>query len=230
MKEKGSVLQVSKVLIFIFLTWLLGNPFVALIVLLLIVYVLDRRFVGLTPSFLKPLKRMRRLSRLQDELRLSPHHTSTKHEVARIYMEQKKYDAAYELLIDVHRIMDDSADVLSELGMCQLKRGHREEGEALILRAFEINPRVKYGDPYLWLGEACAEQDPERAIGYLEKFREVNSSSCEAYYRLGLLYRQLGRAEEARRSFRETLELYRGLPKYKRRHERRWALLARFKS
>ncbi|MEK8126454.1 tetratricopeptide repeat protein [Paenibacillus filicis] len=220
----------SKVFIFILLTWLFGNPFVALIVLLLIVYMLDRRFVGLTPSFLKPLKRARRLSRLRDELRLSPHDLSTKHEIARIYMEQKKYDAAYELLVDVHRIMDDSADVLSELGLCQLRRGHLDEGEALIIRALAINPRVKYGDPYMWLGEAYAVSEPERAIGYLKKFNEVNSSSCEAYYRQGMLYRQLGRAEEARRSFRETMELYRGLPKYKRRHERRWALLARFKS
>ncbi|WP_159881412.1 tetratricopeptide repeat protein [Paenibacillus puerhi] len=220
----------SKVFIFILLTWLLGNPFVALIVLLLIVYMLDRRFIGLTPSFLKPLQRGRRLRRLRDELRLSPHHTSTKHEVARIYMDQKKYEAAYELLTEVHRVMDDSADVLSELGICQLGRGHLEEGESLILRALEINPRVKYGDPYLKLGEAYAATDPERAIRYLESFREVNSSSCEAYYRQGQLYQQLGRAEEARRSFRETVELYRGLPKYKRRHERRWALMARFKS
>ncbi|SDC18873.1 Tetratricopeptide repeat-containing protein [Paenibacillus sp. UNCCL117] len=219
----------SKVFIFILLTWLLGNPFIALIVLLLIVYMLDRRFIGLTPSFLKPLKRGSRLRKLRDELRLSPHHTSTKHEIARILMEQKKYDAAYELLTEVHRVMDDSADVLSELGICQLMRGHRDEGETLILQAVAINPRVKYGDPFLKLGEAYAGTDPERAIGYLERFREVNSSSCEAYYRLGQLYQQLGRAEEARRSFRETVELYRGLPKYKRRHERRWALMARFK-
>ncbi|MED4601140.1 tetratricopeptide repeat protein [Paenibacillus validus] len=220
----------SKVLIFSLLWWLTGNPFVALLVLLIVLYVLERRFIGLTPSLFKPLQRIRRLSRLRDELRMSPHHTSTKLEIARIYMEQKKYDAAFELLEDVRRIMDDSADVLSESGICQLKRGHREDGEALIRRALDINPRVKYGEPYLRLGEAYAATDPEKAVGYLEKFREVNSSSCEAYYRLGLLYKELGREEEARRAFRETVELYRGLPKYKRRFERRWALLARFKS
>lgn len=220
----------GKLLIFSLLWWVIGNPFVALIVLIIILYALDRRFVGLTPSVLKPLKRSRRLSKLKEELRLSPHHTSTKLDIARIYMEQKKYAAALELLEQVGEVMDDSPDVLSEKGICKLKLGAAEEGERLILQAVELNPRVKYGDPYLILGESFADKDAEKAIRYLERFREVNSSSCEAYYLLGQLYRKLGSEEEARRSFREAVELYRGLPKYKRRHERRWALLARLKS
>ncbi|GAB7056487.1 MULTISPECIES: lipopolysaccharide assembly protein LapB [Paenibacillus] len=220
----------GKLLIFSLLWWVLGNPFVAIIVVIILFYLLDRRFIGMTPSVLKPLKRSRRLSKLKEELRLSPHHTSTKLDIARIYMEQKKYAAALELLDQVGEVMEDSADVLSEKGICKLKLGAVEEGERLILQAVQLNPRVKYGDPYLKLGEAFADTDAKKAIGYLERFREVNSSSCEAYYLLGQLYRKLGREEEARRSFREAVELYRGLPKYKRRHERRWALLARLKS
>ncbi|MGG1600398.1 tetratricopeptide repeat protein [Paenibacillus naphthalenovorans] len=219
----------GKLLIFSLLWWILGNPFVAIIVVIILFYLLDRRFIGMTPSVLKPLKRSRRLSKLKEELRLSPHHTSTKLDIARIYMEQKKYAAALELLDQVGEVMEDSADVLSEKGICKLKLGAVEEGERLILQAVQLNPRVKYGDPYLKLGEAFADTDAKKAIGYLERFREVNSSSCEAYYLLGQLYRKLGREEEARRSFREAVELYRGLPKYKRRHERRWALLARLK-
>ncbi|MCZ8518119.1 MULTISPECIES: tetratricopeptide repeat protein [Paenibacillus] len=220
----------SKFLLFGLIFWLTGNPFVAIFVLLLIFYVLDRQFVGMTPSIFKPFQRMRRLSRLKEELRMNPHHTSTKLDIARIYMEQKKYENARELLLQVSAVMEDSADVLSELGICELHLGRPEEGERLILEALERNPRVKYGDPYLRLGEAYAERDKEKAVYYLQRFREVNSSSCEAYYRLGLLYRQLGRDEEARSAFREAVELYRGLPGYKRRHERRWALLARFRS
>ncbi|WP_426452239.1 tetratricopeptide repeat protein [Paenibacillus sp. S-38] len=220
----------SKFLLFGLIFWLTGNPFVAILVLLVIFYVLDRRFVGITPSVFKPIQRMRRLSRLREELRMNPHHTSTKLDIARIYMEQRKYADARELLLQVSAVMEDSADVLSELGICELKLGRPEEGERLILEATARNSRVKYGEPFLRLGEAFAERDKEKAVGYLQRFREVNSSSCEAYYRLGQLYRQLGREEEARGAFREAVELYRGLPKYKRRHERRWALLARFRS
>ncbi|CAG7657317.1 tetratricopeptide repeat protein [Paenibacillus allorhizosphaerae] len=220
----------SKLILFPLLWWITGNPFIALVVLLIIFYVFERRFIGLTPSVLKPLQRGRRLARLKEELRMNPHHTTTKLDIARIYMEQKKYAAALELLQEVAAVMEESAEVLCELGICELRLGRLTEGETYLLEALNRNPRVKYGEPYLRLGEAYAATDPEKAIRYLEQFREVHSSSCEAYYRLGLLYRQLGRYEEARRAFRETVELYRGLPKYKRRHERRWALLAKFKS
>ncbi|TVY00281.1 tetratricopeptide repeat protein [Paenibacillus cremeus] len=220
----------SKFLLFSLLWWVTGNPFVALIVLLIILYVLERRYIGMTPSVMKPLQRGRRLTRLKQELRLNPHHTSTKLEIARIYMEQKKFADARELLLQVAEVMEDSAEVRAELGICELRLGRLEEGEQDLLAALERNPRVKYGEPYLRLGEAFAERDPQKAIRYLQQFREVQSSSCEAYFKLGLLYRALGNNEEARRAFQETVELYRGLPKYKRRHERRWALLARFKA
>ncbi|WP_309225120.1 tetratricopeptide repeat protein [Paenibacillus sp. JMULE4] len=138
----------GKLLIFSLLWWILGNPFVAIIVVIILFYLLDRRFIGMTPSVLKPLKRSRRLSKLKEELRLSPHHTSTKLDIARIYMEQKKYAAALELLDQVGEVMEDSADVLSEKGICKLKLGAVEEGERLILQAVQLNPRVKYGEPY----------------------------------------------------------------------------------
>lgn len=219
----------SKLLLFFALTWLTGSPIVALIVLLVVFYVLERRFIGLTPSVLKPLKRSRRLSRLRQELRMSPHQTSAKLEAARILMERKQFAEAGELLRQVASVMDDSADVRAELGICELKLGDLEAGERLLLEALDMNPRIKYGEPYLRLAEAWAGRDASKAIGYLREFASIQSSSCEAYYRLGRLYEQLGQKEEARQAYRETVELYRGLPKYKRRFERKWALLARLK-
>ncbi|MCS7462213.1 tetratricopeptide repeat protein [Paenibacillus doosanensis] len=220
----------SKVLLFFLLTWLTGSPIVAIIVLLIVFYALERRFIGLTPSVTKPIRQSRRLSKLRQELRLSPHQTSAKLDAARILMEKKRYREAAELLEQVFAVMEDSAEVRAELGICRLKLGELQEGERLILEAFEMNPRVKYGEPYLRLAEAWADREPAKAIHYLETFGSVNSSSCEAYYRLGRLYGRLGDKEKARGAYRETVELYRGLPKYRRRFERRWALLARYYS
>ncbi|WP_282936797.1 tetratricopeptide repeat protein [Paenibacillus sp. RC67] len=219
----------SKLLLFVALTWLTGSPIIALIVLLIVFYALERRFIGLTPSIFKPIQRARRLSRLRQELRLNPHQTSAKLDVARLLMERNQYREAAELLEQISTVMEDSADVRAELGVCKLKLGHLEAGEQLLLEAVELNPRVKYGEPYLRLAEAWADRDPGKAIRYLQTFGSVNSSSCEAYYRLGQLYTRLGQKEEARRAYRETVELYRGLPKYRRRFERRWAMLARLK-
>jgi tetratricopeptide (TPR) repeat protein len=227
--RRGREHALSKLLLFVALTWLTGSPIIAIIVLLIVFYVLDRRFIGLSPSIVKPLRRARRLSRLRQEVRLNPHQTSAKLDIARILIERRKYAEARDLLIPITEVMNDSAEVRAELGICQLKLGALEEGEQSLLQALEMNPRVKYREPYVRLAEAWADKDPAKSIAYLEQFREVNSSSCEAYYRLGQLYKRMDRKEEARRAYRETVELYRGLPKYKRRFERRWALLARLR-
>lgn len=219
----------AKFFLFSLLWWLLGNPFLALIVLLVLFYFIDRRYVGLFPNVLRPIRQNRRLARIRQELRAQPHHTSNKLEAARILIEKKKYREALDYLEPIREIMEGSAEVLYEIGLCHLKLGTTKEGEALILEALRSNPRIKYGEPYLRLGEAFRELNPDLAVHYLEQFREVQSSSVEAYYHLGMLYRQLGRTEEARSAFREAADIYRGLPKYKRRTERRWALLSYLK-
>lgn len=219
----------GKFFVFSLLWWLTGNPFIAILVLLAIVYVLDRRFIGLTPSFMKPYKRNRRLSAVRRELESRPHDTRSKLEAARLLMEKNKYREALVYLEQVLPVMDESAEVLVEIGLCKLKTGGTEEGEASILRGLEMNPRVHYGDPYLRLAEAFKTSHPAKALRYLEQFREVHSSSCEAYYRMGQLYELMGRKDEAKAAYDETARIYRGLPKYKRKSERRWALLAQWK-
>lgn len=219
----------GKFLLFVLLWRILGNPFLAVLVLLAVFYMLDRRFIGITPSILKPFKRSRRLSALRRELELRPHDTRSKLEAARLYLEKKRYREAHDYLEQVLPVMDDSAEVMVELGLCKLKLGALEEGEALILAGLARNPRVHYGDPYLWLSEAHSAGAPEKSLRYLEELRGVHSSSCEAFYRMGQLYELLGRKTEARSAYEEAGRIYRGLPKYKRKSERKWALLSRLK-
>lgn len=219
----------SKMLGFGFLWWLTGNPFVAFLILLVLLYVLERRFVGLFPSVTRPFRIRRRLRKIRQELALNPHHNSLKSEAARILIELRRYREARRLLDEALEQVDDSAELRVDAALCRLKLGELAEGEALMLEALEMNPRVRYGEPYLRLGEAFAEHDREKALGYLRKFGDLQSSSCEAYYRLGLLLQKTGKPEEAKDAFREAVETYRSLPRYKKRSERRWALLARMK-
>lgn len=163
---------------------------------------------------------------LRNELKHQPHHTSAKVEAARILIEKKRYREALTYLEEARLIMDDSAEVLYDIGSCRLKLGNLAEGEALILEALEKSPRVRYGEPYLRLVEAFTQSDPGKAVRYLEQFRVLNTSSCEAYYRLGQLNANLGRKDDARSAYREAVHIYKGLPKYKRRTERRWAILS----
>ncbi|QNK56005.1 lipopolysaccharide assembly protein LapB [Paenibacillus sp. PAMC21692] len=211
--------------LFLWLSWLLGNPFFAIILLLFILYVIDRRFVGLSPSLLAPLKRNSRIRKLRNIMTASPNDVSAKQELARLLIDKKKYGEAIRLLEPLKRVLEDSAEYWADLGLALAAEGNKAEGEAALLRALEINSRVKYGTPYLRLAAMSADGgDQEKALRYLRAFQDIHSSSCESYYRLAEVYKRMGKEAEAKSSAEEGLRVYRSLPKYRKRAERGWAL------
>jgi tetratricopeptide (TPR) repeat protein len=214
----------SKLLLFGALWWLFGNPFIAILVLLAALYILERRFLGLSPSLVRPFRRRSAIGKWRRQMQMSPHDVSARLELARLLIESKKFAQAREALLQIQPQMEHSAEFWSELGTCDLALGHLEDGEREMRQALEISPRVKYGQPYLRLGEAFAAQDAGKALSYLESFKEMNSSSCEAYYRLGKIYAHMGKKGEAAQAFRECRALYASLPRYLKRRERKWAL------
>lgn len=205
---------------------LLGNPFVAILVLLVVLYVLERRFIGLSPSIVRPFRRQSAIAKWKRHLQMTPYDVSAKSELARLLIESRKYGQAQGVLLGIESQSDNSAEYWSDLGRCELAMGRLEEGERAMLRAIAINPKVKYGEPFLRLGEAWSKRDPAKALSYLESFKTVHSSSCEAYFRLGCVYEDLGSEAEAAFAFRECRTLYGALPRYLKRKERKWALKA----
>lgn len=220
---------IIKFLLFGLLWQIIGNPFLAILILLIILYVLDRRFVGVFPSFMKPLKRMRNISRLKQQLALNPNEVSSKLELARLLIERKRYNEAHALLLELERPYEQSAEYWEAMGTTEMHLGKVPEGERHILHALEINPRVKYGQPYLNLATAFKDTDRDKALRYVHQFQEIHSSSSEAFYLLGTVYRSLGRNEDAKQAYDQSLNVYRSLPKYKKRQERRWAVRSWFR-
>ncbi|WP_180287004.1 tetratricopeptide repeat protein [Paenibacillus sp. LK1] len=218
-----------KFLIFGLLWRIVGNPFLAVIIFLIILYFLDRRYVGVMPSFMKPLKRMRNISRLRQQLAMSPNEVSSKLDLARLLMERKRYSEAHALLLELERPYEQSAEYWEALGTTELHLGQTEEGERHILQALDINPRVKYGRPYLTLAGAFKDTHRDKALAYVQQFQEIHSSSSEAFYLLGSVYRSLGRTADAKQAYEQSLNVYRSLPKYKKRQERRWAVRSWFR-
>ncbi|MDK8182191.1 tetratricopeptide repeat protein [Paenibacillus sp. UMB4589-SE434] len=220
----------SKLLGFGLLYWLFGNPFIAIIALLIIAYMLERRYVGLSPSFIRPIKRMQRIGKLKQELSANPHNVSLKHELGRLLLERKRYREAREVLEPIQDRMEHSAEYWDDLGTSYVHTDDEEKGIQAILQALDINPRVKYGQPYLRLAALYARTDKDKALEALQELHILHSSSCEAYYRMGLLYEEMGRKDEAKRSWNEAISIYRALPKYMRRKERAWMLRSRYKA
>lgn len=215
-----------KIILFIIFTVILGNPFTALLVLLIVLYFLDRRFVGFLPNLFKPIRTARQITNLKQELKISPFNHSLKGELARLYLERKKYADAKLYLEEMYQENPDSDEIRADLGVCYIKLGDVNQGEELLLQALKGNPRVKYGAPYLYLAEAFTSTNVSKATQYMEQFKQIQSSSCEAYYRLGQLYEVVERKQDAIAAYQEAVEVYRALPKYKKKTERRFAFLA----
>lgn len=214
----------GKIGIFFLLSWLTGNPIIAIIILLGIVYILDRSFIGIFPSFSKPFKRIRQISKLRQQVAMSPHDVSAKRELARLLMERGKYQEAHDIFLSVENTLSTSADYWSDRGISALKLGLIDEGKRNIKQATDMNERVKYGEPYLQLAIALTVSEPELALKYAAKYSEINSSSIEAYYLVGKLYKAMGHADKAKQAWAEGASIYRALPKYQKRKERKWAL------
>ncbi|UOF89845.1 tetratricopeptide repeat protein [Fodinisporobacter ferrooxydans] len=219
----------GKFFLFYIIWRITGNPILAIIVLLMIYYVVDRRYIGLLPSVLNPFRKRVRMSRLQKQLDINPHDMSAKYELAQAYIEARQPKRALELLQAMPASMQDSEDVLYHTGLCHLSLGDMEVGETLILRALALNSRLHYGEPYLKLATAFANVFPAKAMHWFEQFEADNFSSCECYYRKGLLHLQLGNRDKAKQEWKKCLEIYRTLPNFRKRSERRWVLAARLK-
>ncbi|MBX6352406.1 MAG: tetratricopeptide repeat protein [Thermoflavifilum sp.] len=213
-------------LIWRLLAALLGNPWLALLVILVVLYVLDQRYVGLTPSFLRPIRRMRRHAAVRQAIALNPHDANARHELAQMELARHHPREALEQLRRLPGSLRETPEIRYEEGVCLIELGRTAEGEALIRAALAEKPRLAYGDPYLKLAALHVGDDPQQALHDLEAARTYNQSSCEALYRLAALYRRLGRMEDAQAALRECVATYRALPRFRKRKERRWAWLA----
>lgn len=219
----------GKFLFFYLALMLTGNPIVAIILVLVIYYIIDRRYIGLFPSVIRPFRQAMRISNLEKQLALNPHDMPARYDLAQAYMERHRYQKSLNLLEGLPPSMKESPEGMYDMGACELSLGQLETGEKRILAAMANKPDLRYGEPYLKLATAMATVNPERALFYLTEFQSKNFSSCESYYRLALLQKQFGRHKEAKQALLQCLEIYRSLPRFRKRVERRWAVLARFR-
>ncbi len=122
----------------------------------------------------------------------------------------------------------DSAETLYFLGYSLLQLKKWKEGSRYILRALDIEPKFRYGEPYLRLGDYhLARKRFAEALPYYETFRSIHTSSAEGLYKLGWCYQEAGRLAEAREALTAAVEAFETGPRYKRREDRPWFRRAR---
>jgi len=206
----------------------LGNPLLALLIIFFLYLIIDRQFIGLFPDFLKPFKRSSRIKALKELVKLNPANVDGYRELGQLHLEGKKYTQAVEYFEKCLVKMDEYADIHFYLGKGLYLMGQKEEGYRELFKALSINPKIGYGEPYIYLLDYQLDTNPlpEKINEFLKKIEQFGTP--EILYKCGsILLKQ--DSIKGRELLQEAVSNYKAMPRNFRKIHRRWAFLARFK-
>lgn len=213
--------------LYILLSILTGNPLLALVILLLIFFFAERRFIGILPDLFEPWRRANRVRQLQKEVQVNPANAEAYLELGETYFRQGKYGLASSFLENASGKMAGHPLFHFYLGASYYHLGKIEEGKNEIEKAVEASPKASLGEPYVYLIRIYLEEkQPDVKIDYA--FNQLLLyGSPKTFYQAAKLFLNANDKERARRLFRETIENYEACRGALRRVYRRWAILSR---
>ncbi len=214
--------------LFLLLSYITGNPLLALIILAVAYGIIDRFYIGLLPDILKPVKRNRQIRNYLAQLSRNPADADSAMKAGILLFEKKSYRKALELLQTAEAKIKDSARLYQYLGMTEMELENGEKGRDFLNRALELDRKTGYGLPYVYLMnyEMNAPDPDENRLNELRE-RLESFSNVENFYRMGRIYKKRGDKKEAAQMFRLALRDYSYCPRRLRKMHRRWALLSR---
>lgn len=190
----------------------------------LVVIFLLRRFV---PDPWVLFRTMGRISALRRQIEANPANVTARRDLAAIYLERLQPGAALTLLDQALARFPDDAELLYLRGLALVRRGKHEEALSPLVRAVAIDPRVRFGQPYLVAGDALtALGRTEQAIDSYERFVDANGSSLEGHVKLARAHAAAKDAAASRKSLDEALSTWAQIPGYARRSQVGWWLRA----
>jgi tetratricopeptide (TPR) repeat protein len=168
-----------------------------------------------------------RIRSLDAQITANPANVTARRDLAEIWLQRLRPRRALTLLDEARVRAPDDAELLYLTGVARFRSGDAKGALDPVVKAVEIDPRVRFGEPYLLAGEALlALGQLEEAEDALDRYVASNSSSLQGYVRLAEVHRRRGNPEAAKKAIREALDTFAQLPSYKRRAELRFWLRA----
>ena len=127
------------------------NPFVAIIFIVIIYAIIDRWYIGALPDFIKPLQRWRKITKLKQEIEFSPSPGQILYQIGALQVESGNMKEGRQHLEKAHDLIHEHPDIEYYLGVARIKTGALEIGKEALENALKINPKIKYGFPYIYL-------------------------------------------------------------------------------
>jgi predicted Zn-dependent protease len=186
----------------------------------------------------------RRIRTLEGQIAANPANVTARRDLAEIWLTRLRPRRALALLDEARARRDGGsaskppaesaapiatadAELLYLTGVARVRIGDAEGALEPLVQAVDLDPRVRFGEPYLVAAEALTALGRfEEAEDALDRYVRSNSSSLQGYVRLAEVRKARGDRQGARRALGEALDTWAQIPGYRRRKELGWWLRA----
>jgi tetratricopeptide (TPR) repeat protein len=219
---------VGRFFLFALLSWITGNPLLALLVIIALTvpgWLAGSRYAW---RFQRWVRAQGEAGRLRRTLAMNPHDVKARTDLGAILVRHGRFREARAELEQAMPRPDDLPEANYAIGLCLLHDGEVEKGRELVERALSLNPKFGYGEPHIKLGDSRAERGEwQEAVERYRQATGIHSSSVEGWFKLGQAMERLGKRDEARAALQEAIASYRNAPWYQRSEGRPWFFRAR---
>lgn len=168
-----------------------------------------------------------RVQSLRRQILANPANVTARRDLALVYLDRLRPGRALELVDEARQRFPADAELLFLKGLAHHRRGQHEQALEPLVEAVELDPRLRFGEPYLIAGNALrALGKTTEAVDAFERFVQSNGSSLEGHVKLSLAHRDANDADGAKRALDEAFRTWGQLPGYQRRKQLGWYLRA----
>lgn len=204
----------SYYLAWVFLSYALRTPWLLAGIVVLLVL---RPFVPAPGALLRLFGRARSL---RAQVAVNRANITARRDLAVIYLDGLRARAAVPLLQEGLALAPNDAELLYLLGLALHRSGKHEAALEPLVRAVELDPRVRYGAPYAVAGDALSALARwDGALDAYEHYQADNSSDVSGYTRLARAHAMTGDRQGAREILHEGIRTWGMLPSSMKRRQ-----------
>jgi tetratricopeptide (TPR) repeat protein len=190
-------------LVWLLLAYGLRTPWLVLGVLL---FLLLRRWIP-DPSAL--YRSLGRLGALRRQVSVNAANVTARRDLALAYLDLLRPKAALSPLEQALAREPDNPELLYLWGLALHRSGEHERALDPLVRAVDLAPNLRYGEPYSVAGDALlALGRDEEALDAYERFAGINSSDVAVHTNMARAHGRRGDREGARESIRQAIRTF----------------------
>lgn len=205
---------ITAIFTFFLFSILLRHPYILVAVVL--IYIFRERIPDPTAWF----RRRKNFKRLTHEVSINPHDSTARRDLGMVLLEKGQPKEALDNFLEALKKDADFGEVNHFTGLAYLRAGDAAKAVGYLQKAIKIDPKLRYGESYLYLGEALTTLGkPEEALDALKTYLSINNTSIEGMYQYARALAALGRKEEAKQAIEDGIKYHKHNPGFRRRRD-----------